>query len=398
MNHLKWAGALAGAFLVAGAAGAAEPLVSAEWLQDNLDNPDVRVFEVSVDTGVYERGHIPGAVHLDWHTELVDPTRRDIASREEFEAKLRDAGITGDTQIVLYGDNNNWFAAWGAWVFDVYGIEVSLLDGGRKLWEAQGLPLDTNVRDYADSDITLPERNGDLRARLTDVLDIAEGRLAAKLVDIRSNDEYTGKIFAPEGVKELAVRAGHIPTAENVPWGTIVQEDGTARGDQGDLCRQGHRRLAADRHLLPHRRAFVAHLVRAEAHPRLRCEELRRLMDRIRQRRRRSCRQRRRHGLDRQVGDWRAAFASPKIAGGECRGARLLSCSRKADRCPFLFPPRRFSSSSPPGPGCCKARAAVAISPSRCWPAPPSASCSSVAVSASCAIFATSSSGGSRVG
>jgi thiosulfate/3-mercaptopyruvate sulfurtransferase len=232
MNHLKWAGALAGAFLVAGAASAAEPLVSAEWLQDNLDNPDVRVFEVSVDTGVYERGHIPGAVHLDWHTELVDPTRRDIASRDEFEAKLRDAGITGDTQIVLYGDNNNWFAAWGAWVFDVYGIEVSLLDGGRKLCEAQGLPLDTNVRDYADSDITLPERNGDLRARLTDVLDIAEGRLAAKLVDIRSNDEYTGKIFAPEGVKELAVRAGHIPTAENVPWGTIVQEDGTFKSPE----------------------------------------------------------------------------------------------------------------------------------------------------------------------
>lgn len=226
MRFLAKAGALVSAFFMAGSAYAAEPLVTAEWLQDNLDKGNVRVFEVSVDTGVYERGHIPGAVHLDWHTELVDPTRRDIASREAFQEKLRQSGVSSDTHVVLYGDNNNWFAAWGAWVFDVYGIEVSLLDGGRKLWEAQGLPLDTNVKEYAASDITLPERNNDLRARFPEVLDIAEGRLASKLVDIRSNDEYTGKIFAPEGVKELAVRAGHIPTAENVPWGTIVQEDG----------------------------------------------------------------------------------------------------------------------------------------------------------------------------
>lgn len=226
MNDLVKAGALVGAFFFAGAAYAAEPLVSAEWVQDNLDNPNVRIFEVSVDTGVYERGHIPGAVDLNWHTELVDPTRRDIATREAFQDKLRQSGVGKDTHVVLYGDNNNWFAAWGAWVFEVYGIEVSLLDGGRKLWEAQGLPLDTNVKEYAASDITLPERNDALRARFADVVEIAEGRVAARLVDIRSNDEYTGKIFAPEGVKELAVRAGHIPTAENVPWGTIVQEDG----------------------------------------------------------------------------------------------------------------------------------------------------------------------------
>jgi thiosulfate/3-mercaptopyruvate sulfurtransferase len=227
MNFLRRAGVLVGAFFMVGAAHAAEPLVTADWLQDNLENKDVRVFEVSVDTGVYERGHIPGAVHLDWHTELVDPTRRDIASREDFEKKLREAGVTADTHVVLYGDNNNWFAAWGAWVFNVYGIEASLLDGGRKLWEAKGLPLDTAAPQYAASEIVLPERNDDLRARFTEVLDIAEGRKQASLVDIRSNDEYTGKVFAPEGVKELAVRAGHIPGAENVPWGSIVQEDGT---------------------------------------------------------------------------------------------------------------------------------------------------------------------------
>ena len=146
MSLNRWYGALAGVWVAAATAftaQAAEPLVSAEWLLDNLENPSVRVLEVSVDTGVYERGHIPGAIGLSWHTDLVDPVRRDIIDREAFQEHLRAAGITPETHVVLYGDNNNWFAAWGAWVFDVYGIEVSLLDGGRKLWEAEGLPLDT---------------------------------------------------------------------------------------------------------------------------------------------------------------------------------------------------------------------------------------------------------------
>jgi thiosulfate/3-mercaptopyruvate sulfurtransferase len=229
MTLIKTIAAVAFGTLLAGAAHAAEPLVTADWVAANLENPKVRVFEVSVDTGVYERGHIPGAVNLNWHTDLVDPVKRDIAQREAFEAVLRDAGVDKDTTIVLYGDNNNWFAAWGAWVFDVYGLgeQVALLDGGRKLWEAKGLPLDTAAVDHADSTIEIGERNNALRARLPDVLDVAEGRSNAKLVDIRSNDEYTGKIFAPEGVKELAVRAGHVPTAVNVPWGKIVNEDGT---------------------------------------------------------------------------------------------------------------------------------------------------------------------------
>ncbi|MEO9340275.1 sulfurtransferase [Mesorhizobium sp. SB112] len=229
MKYLKGLGALLGGFIVAASAQASDALVSADWVQDNLQNPKVRVFEVSVDTGVYERGHIPGAAHLNWHTDLVDPVKRDIATREAFQETLRAAGIDKDTTIVLYGDNNNWFAAWGAWVFDVYGLgdQVKLLDGGRKLWEANGLPLDTAAVDHDDSAIELPERNNELRARLSDVLDVAEGRAEAKLIDIRSNDEYTGKVFAPEGVKELSLRAGHIPGAENVPWGKIVNEDGT---------------------------------------------------------------------------------------------------------------------------------------------------------------------------
>ena len=205
------------------------PLVSVDWLRDNLDNPKVRVFEVSVDPGVYEGGHIPGAINLNWHTDLVDTINRDIAPREKFEAQLRSAGVTDDTTVIVYGDNNNWFAAWGVWILDVYGFgdRAKLLDGGRKLWEARKLPLTADLPKFEASSITLPERDNTLRARLPDVLDFVEGRIDGRLVDIRSPDEYTGKIFAPEGVKELSIRAGHIPKAENVPWATIVNEDGT---------------------------------------------------------------------------------------------------------------------------------------------------------------------------
>jgi len=166
-------------------------LVSTDWLEKNLNNPKLRIIEVSVDTGVYERGHIQGAVNFKWHTDLVDPVKRDIASKENFEKLLRQAGINNDSTIVIYGDSNNWFAAWGAWVFDIYGVkDVKLLDGGRKKWEAN-----------KKSDTAL--------------------------VDIRSSDEFTGKVIAPAGVQELAIRAGHIPGAVNVPWGQAVAEDGT---------------------------------------------------------------------------------------------------------------------------------------------------------------------------
>jgi thiosulfate/3-mercaptopyruvate sulfurtransferase len=219
------------ALLLASTAVAQETdaLVTAEWVEDNLDNPDVRIFEVSVDTGVYERGHIPGAFNLNWHTDLVDAQRRDIASPEAFQTLLQEAGVDENTTIVLYGDNNNWFAAWGAWVFNVYGLgdQVKLLDGGRKLWEAEGLPLDTAAPQSEPGDIELAEADGSIRARFVDVLKVAEGSGEAQLIDIRSADEYAGKVFAPEGVKELAVRAGHIPGAVNVPWATIVNEDGT---------------------------------------------------------------------------------------------------------------------------------------------------------------------------
>lgn len=238
----------------------ASSLVTADWVKDNLNNPKIRIFEVSVDPGVYARAHIPGAINLDWHVDLVDTVNRDIASRDKFEKCLRKAGVTKDTTIIIYGDHNNWFAAWGVWILDIYGLgdNVKLLDGGRKLWEARSLPMTAGVPSFPESSIVLPERNERLRARLVDVLAIAEGRVAGRLIDIRSPDEYSGKIFAPEGVKELSIRAGHIPGAENVPWATIINDDGTfkpvdeiraiyaAKGVDGSLpvvtyCRIGER-------------------------------------------------------------------------------------------------------------------------------------------------------------
>jgi thiosulfate/3-mercaptopyruvate sulfurtransferase len=197
------------------------PLVDAEWLAKNLENPKIRVFEVSVDPGVYERGHIPGAVNISWHSELVDPVKRDIVSAENFKKLVEKAGVTKDTTVVLYGDNNNWFAAWGAWVFNIYGIDAKLLDGGRKYWEAKGLPLDNKTPSHQASKLELSKPNLGLRARLNDVVSASQSK-SAVLVDIRSADEYSGKIFAPEGVKELSVRAGHVPGAKNVPWGRAV--------------------------------------------------------------------------------------------------------------------------------------------------------------------------------
>ena len=205
-----------------------EAVVSADWLAEHLDNPSVRVIEVSVQPGVFERGHIPGAVNFVWHTDFVDPVRRDIVSPERFQELASAAGINDDTTVVLYGDNNNWFAAWGAWIFNLYGFDdVRLLDGGRVKWEADGRELAITPASYEAGTITVEAANDDLRALLPEVLDIVNGENAGQLVDIRSAAEYNGEIFAPEGVQELSVRAGHIPGAVNIPWGQNVKEDGT---------------------------------------------------------------------------------------------------------------------------------------------------------------------------
>lgn len=211
------------------AAAPSGPLVTTEWLGKNLNDPKIRVIEVSVNPGVYERGHIPGAVNFSWHTDLNDTVRRDIVGKEQFQALLSKAGVDKDSTVILYGDTNNWFAAWGAWVFDIYGVQnVKLLDGGRKKWEAENRTLSNKPVDVKPTNYTVSTVNSGLRARLSDVVAVAEDKSDAKLVDIRSADEYQGRIFAPQGIQELSIRAGHVPGAVNVPWGRAVNEaDGT---------------------------------------------------------------------------------------------------------------------------------------------------------------------------
>jgi thiosulfate/3-mercaptopyruvate sulfurtransferase len=221
------------AFLLTTAAHSSEFLVSTDWLEKNLNNTKLHIIEVSTDTGVYERGHIQGAVNIKWHTDLVDPVKRDIASKENLQKTLQSLGINNDSTIVIYGDNNNWFAAWGAWVFDVYGIKnVKLLDGGRKKWETEKRPLTPVATSVKTGNILLSNANNTLRAKLPDVVEVANKKSNTILVDIRSPDEYSGKIFAPPGFAETAIRAGHIPGAVNVPWASAVAPDGTFKSKE----------------------------------------------------------------------------------------------------------------------------------------------------------------------
>jgi thiosulfate/3-mercaptopyruvate sulfurtransferase len=209
------------------ARGFEQSVVSTDWLAANLDNPAVRVIEVSVTPGLYERGHIPGAFNFVWHTDFVDTVNRDLVSPARFEELARAAGIGNDTTVVLYGDNSNWFAAWGAWVFLQYGAnDVRLLDGSRAKWEAEGRELAIVPPRPGAGDFTVARRES-LRVKLPDVLQVVEGQRASELIDIRSADEFSGKIFAPEGFQELAIRAGHIPGAVNIPWKQALNEDGT---------------------------------------------------------------------------------------------------------------------------------------------------------------------------
>lgn len=207
----------------------ARAVAQADWLEQNIDNPKVRIIEVSTEPGLYERGHIKNAVKIVWHTDLVDTVNRDIASARNFQKLAQKIGINEDTTIVLYGDKNNWFAAWGAWVFNIYGAkDVRILDGGRVKWEKDGRALTTAVPTFKAGNFTTRVADKSIRATLLqDVLPVAKKRVKADLIDIRGADEFSGKIFAAPGFQELAVRAGHIPGAINVPWGQNVNADGT---------------------------------------------------------------------------------------------------------------------------------------------------------------------------
>lgn len=206
-------------------------LVSTEWAENNLDAPNTVFVEVDEDTSAYEDGHIAGAVRLDWKTELQDPVKRDFVDQQQFSKLLSDKGIANDDTVVLYGGNNNWFAAYAYWYFKLYGHQnVKLIDGGRKRWELDGRPLVTEVPDRPATTYTAAAPNTAIRAFRDEVI-AAIG--TKNLVDVRSPDEFSGKILAPAHLpQEQSQRAGHIPTAVNVPWSKAANEDGTFKSDE----------------------------------------------------------------------------------------------------------------------------------------------------------------------
>ncbi len=260
-------------------------LVTADWVEEHLDDPSIVLVEVDEDTTSYDKGHIRGAIKLDWTTDLQDQVRRDFVNKQQFEALLSDRGVGNDHTVVLYGGNNNWFAAYAYWYFKLYGHQdVKLLDGGRKKWELDSRELTDELPTREKTSYTAQEQDTSIRAFRDETV---EAIGVKNLVDVRSPDEYAGRLLAPAHLpQEQAQRAGHIPTAANVPWSKAANDDGTFRGRrraQGDLLR-GRRRLEQGHHrLLPHRRALEPHLVRAQgaAGPGER-QELRRLLDRVR--------------------------------------------------------------------------------------------------------------------
>ena len=203
-----------------------EVLVTTSWLAEHLRDPGLRLVEVDVDTNAYEQGHIPGAIAWSWTTQLADQVRRDILSQAEFENLLANSGISNDTTLILYGDNNNWFAAWAFWQAKIYGHrDVRILDGGRKKWIAEGRDLTTDAPSYPRASYRAPAADLSIRAFLPQVQEHSRNRLP--LVDVRSPQEFTGEIVAPPGLPETAQRGGHIPGARNIPWGKAANDDGT---------------------------------------------------------------------------------------------------------------------------------------------------------------------------
>ena len=203
-------------------------LVTTDWVAEHLNDPKVRLIEVDVDTTAYDQGHIPGAVGLNWSTELSDQIRRDIPTKDAWEQLLSRCGVGQDTKIVFYGDNNNWFAAYAYWVATMYGHgDIALMNGGRKKWELEGRALTTDAASVTPTQYRAKDPDLAYRAYMKDVMPYVGAPAGKALVDVRSPAEYQGEIIAPPGLPETAQRCGHIPGAQNIPWGQAANEDGT---------------------------------------------------------------------------------------------------------------------------------------------------------------------------
>lgn len=204
-----------------------EVLVSTEWVAQHADDPKVRLVEVDVDTTSYEKGHIKKAVGWNWTTQLQDNVRRDLLGQKQVEELLGNSGISNGTTVVLYGDNNNWFAAYALWQLKYYGHhDVRLMNGGRKKWELEGRPFTTEVPSFPRTNYKASSPDENVRARRELVFDTLDKK-SRHLVDVRSPDEFTGKVIAPPGMTETAQRGGHIPGAANIPWAKAANDDGT---------------------------------------------------------------------------------------------------------------------------------------------------------------------------
>jgi len=204
-----------------------EVLVSTDWVAQHTKDPKVRIVEVDVDTTAYEKGHIEGAVAWNWQTQLQDNVRRDLLGQKQLEELAGKSGISSDTTVVLYGDNNNWFAAYALWQLKYFGHkDARLMNGGRKKWELEGRPFTTQVPQTTPTSYKASQPDENIRAHRELIFQVLDKK-NAHLVDVRSPDEFTGKVIAPPGMSETAQRGGHIPGAISVPWAKAANDDGT---------------------------------------------------------------------------------------------------------------------------------------------------------------------------